>query len=134
MFLMVAWSVAVHSRTISRTGTLCIGLYPDLSESDPIMEDCIEQSKREILTGTCLSGMVGTLLLGLWANFPGIMVPAGSTTPYFAYSVVGYMGSGSVPYQAALTSVFLEGWLFLILSLTGLRSLITRLIPRAVRL
>jgi len=98
------------------------------------MADCIEKSKKEILTGTCLAGMIGTLLLGLWGNFPGIMVPAGSTTPYFAYSVVGYMGSGSVPYRAALTSVFLEGWLFLFLSLTGLRSVITRLIPRGVAL
>lgn len=43
------------------------------------------------------------------------------TVTYFAYIVVGYRGSGSVSYTTANAAVFLEGIMFLILSLSGLR-------------
>ena len=39
-----------------------------------------------------------------------------------------------VPYKDALTAVFIEGWLFIILSLTGVRQLLIRLLPRTLSL
>lgn len=49
---------------------------------------------------------------------------------YFASSVVGYRGTGNVPYQEALAGIFVEGWLFVILAITGIRAAIIKLVPR----
>ena len=51
-----------------------------------------------------------------------------------AYNVVGYMGSGSVTYGAALAAVFLEGWVFLLLSITGVRARLFTCVPGSIRL
>lgn len=53
---------------------------------------------------------------------------------YFAYSVVGFHGSGSVPYQVALTAIFVEGWIFFGLALFGMRQWLARIIPRTIKL
>jgi AGZA family xanthine/uracil permease-like MFS transporter len=45
---------------------------------------------------------------------------------YFTYTVVGYHGSGSVSYQTALAAVFLEGIIFLVLSIFGIRQWLAR--------
>ena len=63
------------------------------------------------------------------------VVPAGlGLNAYFAYNVVGYMGSGSVSYGAALAAVFLEGWVFLLLSVTGIRAKLFTYVPGSIRL
>lgn len=53
---------------------------------------------------------------------------------YFAYTVVGYHGTGSVPYQVALTAIFVEGWVFFALALLGMRQWLARAIPRSIKL
>ena len=52
---------------------------------------------------------------------------------YFAYQVVGVDGSGSVPYRLALTAVFVEGWIFIVLALTGMRHWLVRVIPGTIK-
>lgn len=52
---------------------------------------------------------------------------------YFTYQVVGFHGSGSVPYRLALTAVFVEGLIFLFLALTGMRQWLVRMIPASLR-
>jgi xanthine/uracil/vitamin C permease (AzgA family) len=51
---------------------------------------------------------------------------------YFASSVVGYRGTGNVPYEEALAGIFVEGWLFVLLAVTGIRAAIIKLVPRCV--
>jgi len=53
---------------------------------------------------------------------------------YFAYTVVGYHGSGSVPYNVAVTAVFVEGFVFVGLTLLGLRQWLARAIPASIKL
>lgn len=53
---------------------------------------------------------------------------------YFAYTVVGLHGSGSVPFQVALTAIFVEGFIFFALALLGLRQWLARAIPRCIKL
>lgn len=48
----------------------------------------------------------------------GVCVPAGINA-YFSYTVVGFYGAGMISYQEALAAVFVEGWIFIIISLTG---------------
>ncbi len=47
---------------------------------------------------------------------------------YFAFQVVGYNGSGAIPYRLALTAVFVEGMVFIFLALTGMRQWLVKLI------
>lgn len=53
---------------------------------------------------------------------------------YFTYTVVGYHGSGLVPYNIAVTAVFVEGFVFVGLSLLGLRRWLARALPVSIKL
>ena len=53
---------------------------------------------------------------------------------YFAFSVVGFNGTGSITYREALAAVFLEGWIFLFLSIFGVRQWLARNIPKSLAL
>ena len=53
---------------------------------------------------------------------------------YFAYQVVGFHGTGPVTYGTALAAVFIEGWIFLALSLLGMRQWLVKLIPTSIKL
>jgi AGZA family xanthine/uracil permease-like MFS transporter len=52
---------------------------------------------------------------------------------YFTYQVVGYHGTGPVPYRLALTSVFVEGFIFVVLSLIGMRQWLVKVIPSSIK-
>ena len=53
---------------------------------------------------------------------------------YFAYQVVGANGSGPVPFRLALTAVFVEGFIFIGLSLLGLRQWLAQIIPASIKI
>jgi adenine/guanine/hypoxanthine permease len=53
---------------------------------------------------------------------------------YFAYQVVGFHGTGNIPYGLALTAVFAEGWIFIVLSLLGMRQWLVRLLPTSLKI
>lgn len=52
---------------------------------------------------------------------------------YFTYQVVGVGGQGPVPYRLALTAVFVEGFIFLFLALTGMRQWLIKIIPGTLK-
>lgn len=52
---------------------------------------------------------------------------------YFAFQVVGYNGSGNIPYGVALTAVFTEGLIFVFLALTGMRQWLVKIIPATIK-
>jgi hypothetical protein len=53
---------------------------------------------------------------------------------YFAYQVVGFHGSGIIPYNLALTAVFIEGFIFIGLSLIGMRQWLVKIIPNSLKI
>lgn len=53
---------------------------------------------------------------------------------YFTYQVVGFHGSGTVPYRLALTAVFVEGLIFVFLALTGMRQWLVKLVPSSLKI
>ena len=87
--------------------------------------------KDAVFVATCLAAALGSLLMGLYANYPIGMAPGMGLNAYFAYAVVLGMG---VPWPAALGAVFLSGCLFLLASLSGLRALIVAGIPPSLRM
>jgi AGZA family xanthine/uracil permease-like MFS transporter len=52
---------------------------------------------------------------------------------FFTYQVVGYHGTGPVSYRLALTAVFIEGFVFVFLSLIGMRQWLVKIIPNSVK-
>lgn len=52
---------------------------------------------------------------------------------YFTYQVVGWHGTGMVPYKVALLAIFVEGWIFVFLALTGMRQWLVRMIPATIK-
>jgi hypothetical protein len=71
--------------------------------------------------------------MGAFANLPIALAPGLGSNAYFAYTVVGFHGSGALPYRTALAAVFLEGLIFLLISVVELRSRLAQLIPKPVR-
>lgn len=52
---------------------------------------------------------------------------------YFTYQVVGWHGTGNIPYNVALTAVFVEGFIFMFLALTGMRQWLINMIPATIK-
>jgi AGZA family xanthine/uracil permease-like MFS transporter len=86
--------------------------------------------KTAVFVATCLAAALGSAIMGLYANYPIGMAPGMGLNAYFAYAVVLGMG---IPWQSALGAVFISGCLFLLISLLGLREMIVKGIPPALR-
>lgn len=59
--------------------------------------------------------------------------PGMGLNAYFTYQVVGYHGTGPVSYQMALMAVFVEGFVFVFLSLIGMRQWLVKIIPASIK-
>ncbi|MFG1479048.1 NCS2 family permease [Xanthobacter sp. V4C-4] len=80
---------------------------------------------------TCLAAALGSLAMGLIANYPIALAPGMGINAYFAFTVVGAMG---VPWPVALGAVFLSGLLFLAVSLLRFRVWLVNSIPLSLKL
>jgi AGZA family xanthine/uracil permease-like MFS transporter len=84
-----------------------------------------------VFTATIIAAVVGTLIMGLWANWPVALAPGMGLNAYFTYTVI--LGDG-YSYQQALTAVFVAGVVFIILSVSPARKYIINSIPRSMKL
>ena len=79
-----------------------------------------------VFTATVLASFLGTACMALFANYPFALAPGMGLNAYFAYTVVIGMG---YPWQSALAAVFVEGVIFILLSLFNIREAIFNSIP-----
>ena len=86
--------------------------------------------KESVFVATCVVAALGSAIMGLYANYPIAIAPGMGLNAYFSYVVVAQMG---FTWQAALGAVFISGCLFLVVTVTGLREMIIRGIPHALR-
>ena len=84
-----------------------------------------------VFTATIIAAVVGTLIMGLWANWPVALAPGMGLNAYFTYTVI--LGDG-YSYQQALTAVFVAGVVFIILSVSPARKYIINSIPKSMKL
>jgi len=84
-----------------------------------------------VFIATCIAAAIGTLLLGLLANLPMAQAPGMGLNAFFTYTVVFSMGYS---WQQGLAIVFLSGVLFLLCTVTGLRAMIIKAIPKNLKL
>lgn len=79
-----------------------------------------------VFTATALSAFIATCLMALLSNYPFVLAPGMGLNAYFTYTVVLGMGYS---WQQALAAVFVEGLIFILLSLTNVREAIFNSIP-----
>ncbi len=83
-----------------------------------------------LITATALAAAIGTLVMGLYAKLPVGLAPGMGLNAFFAYTIVLGMGYS---WQFALTAVFLEGVIFIFLSLFHIREAIINSIPENLK-
>ena len=105
-FLTMAYIIAVNPNIL---GTEGIGM-----------------DKGALVTATCLAAAFGCILMGVYANLPFALASGMGLNAYFAYSVV--LGKG-ISWQIALTAVFVEGIIFILMSLFSIREAVVNAIP-----
>lgn len=84
----------------------------------------------EIAIATAISSAIATLVMGLYARFPFVLAPGMGLNAYFAFSVVIGLG---VSWPVALAAVFIEGIIFIVLTLTNVRAYIVQAIPECIK-
>lgn len=107
-FLTMAYILAVNPSILSSTG----------------------MDAGAVFTTSCISAIVGTLVMALYAKLPFALAPGMGLNAFFAYTVVLTMGYS---WQFALTAVLIEGLIFILLTVTGLRQHIVNAIPLVLR-
>lgn len=83
-----------------------------------------------VFVATCLAAALGSLVMGLYANYPIALAPGMGLNAYFAFAVVKGMG---YTWQMALGAVFISGCLFILISLFRVREAIVNAIPRSLK-
>lgn len=86
--------------------------------------------KGAVFVATCLAAALGSIIMGLIANWPIGMAPGMGLNAFFAYTVVATMG---YTWQQALGGVFLSGIVFIILTATGVRRWLIDGVPQSLR-
>src|SRR5574344_2517123 len=90
---------------------------------NPLMLGQSGMNAASVFTATAIASGITTILMAFIANLPVALAPGMGLNAFFTYTVVMGMGYS---WQTALTAVFLEGILFIILSLVGIREAIIK--------
>ncbi|WP_066893908.1 NCS2 family permease [Clostridium nigeriense] len=107
-FLTMAYIVAVNPNILSATG----------------------MPAGALVTSTCLAAAIACILMGLFANLPFALASGMGLNAFFAFSVVIGMG---ISWEMALTAVFVEGIIFIFLSLFKVREAVVNSIPMTMK-
>ncbi len=107
-FMTMAYILAVNPSVLSTTG----------------------MDSTAVLLATCLASFIGTACMAFMANLPFALSAGMGLNAYMAYTVCGIYGYS---WQVALLAVFIEGIIFIILSLTNVREAIFNAIPLSLK-
>jgi len=83
-----------------------------------------------VFTTTALAAIIGTLAMAFWGKLPFGLAPGMGLNAFFVYTVCMGMGYS---WQFALTAVFIEGLIFILLTITNLREAIVNAIPASLK-
>lgn len=107
-FLTMAYVLVVNPNILSSTG----------------------MDEAALFTATALAAVVATILMGLLANLPVAQASGMGLNTFFAFTIVGAMGA---TWQFAITAVFIEGIIFILLTFLNVRELIIKSIPKVLK-
>lgn len=101
-----------------------------LAVNPPMFSQLEGMSAGAVFTATALAAIVGSLVMALWGKLPFGLAPGMGLNAFFVYTVCMGMGYS---WQFALTAVFIEGLLFIALTLSNLREAIVNAIPASLK-
>ncbi|EPE34081.1 inner membrane protein yieG [Glarea lozoyensis ATCC 20868] len=144
-FFAMAYIISVNAQITADSGGTCICVSNGFLPSDPFCmnkknpayipyEKCVQEVNRDLITGTAAIAALSSFSMGFFANMPLALAPGMGLNAYFTYQVVGFHGSGTVSYRLALTAIFVEGLIFVLLSIFGLRQWLARVIPQSLKI
>ena len=107
-FMTMAYILAVNPNILSRSG----------------------MDGEAVMLATCLASFIGSVCMGLMANLPFALSAGMGVNAFFAFTVCGTMGYS---WQVALFAVFVEGIIFILLTLTNIREAIFNCIPISLK-
>ncbi|KAJ1645673.1 hypothetical protein LPJ64_002757 [Coemansia asiatica] len=135
-FIAMAYIISTNALILTDSGGTCDcdrEKYGPTCDTDPAYSSCLQEIKLDMITATCAISCMACILMGSLANLPIALAPGMGLNAYFAYTVVGYHGTGKVSYRNALSAVCIEGLIFFVLSVVGLRQWFARLIPLSLK-
>ena len=97
---------------------------------NPNIFSALDMPLGSVFTATALAALIGTLVMALYAKKPFALAPGMGLNAFFVFTVCLGMGHS---WQFALTAVFIEGIIFIILTLTKVRSWILNAIPLSLK-
>jgi AGZA family xanthine/uracil permease-like MFS transporter len=133
---MLTYIFKVNSTILTDSGGPCVCTdTADITCTNDVAYNlCLGTIRRDFITGTAAIAALTSFCMGLFANMPIALAPGMGLNAYFTYTVVGRHGTGPVPYRLALTAIFIEGFVFVGLSIFGLRQWLARIIPASIKL
>ncbi|ORX64035.1 hypothetical protein DL89DRAFT_272786 [Linderina pennispora] len=127
-FIAMAYIISTNALILTDSGGPCDcdrEKFGATCETDPAYATCLQEVKLDLITATCAISCLACVLMGALANLPIALAPGMGLNAYFAYTVVTY--------QNAVAAVCIEGIIFFVLSVIGLRQWFARLIPLCLK-
>lgn len=128
MFNLKANNTSFRTEVIAGLTTFMAMAY--ILAVNPTILSAAGMNRDAVLLATALASFVGCMAMALLANYPFALAPGMGLNAYMAYTVCGSMG---YPWEMALFAVFVEGLIFILLSLTNVREAIFNAIPLALK-
>ena len=128
------FKIQEHGSTVERELTAGLTTFMTMAYILAVNPGILSASGMDagaIFTATALASAFASFLMGFLANLPFVLSAGMGLNAYFAYTVVQGMGYS---WQMALTAVFVEGLIFIILSLTNVREAIFNAIPESLKI
>ena len=97
---------------------------------NPSIFSALDMPKGSVFTATALAALIGTLVMAIYAKKPFALAPGMGLNAFFVFGVCLGMGYS---WQFALTAVFIEGIIFIILTLTKVRSWLVNALPGTLK-
>ena len=128
MFKLKENNTTVRTEVVAGLTTFMTMAY--ILALNPSILSAAGMDPQAVLMATALASFIGTIAMALLANYPFALAPGLGLNAYFAYTVCGSMGYS---WKVALFAVFVEGIIFIILSLTNVREAIFNAIPAQLK-
>ncbi|RDW71042.1 hypothetical protein BP6252_07605 [Coleophoma cylindrospora] len=134
-FFTMAYIIAVNASVLTESGGTCVctSTTDPSCSTDADYAQCLIGINRDLVTATAALAGLGSIVFGFLTNLPVALGPGMGLNAYFTYQVVGYHGTGPVSYKLALMAVFVEGFIFVFLSLVGMRQWLVKIIPASIK-
>ncbi|KAF1923566.1 purine transporter [Didymella exigua CBS 183.55] len=134
-FFTMAYIIAVNASVLTDSGATCVcnDTIDPTCLKDAAYNLCLVEVNRDLVTATAAIAAFGSFLMGISSNLPVAVAPAMGLNAYLAYQIVGFHGTGPINYRVAMMAVFVEGFIFIALSLLGIRQWLARIIPASIK-